>query len=104
MNKYSPNPEMDAAIEAKVRAAMAAAGKDPWSVSEDDLVGYYKDAGFTDAEKRYMAEQHIYRQAQVVIGQRIYEAIEQSIKTRREEVIPCLTAYFEALDAGEVPA
>lgn len=100
MTDFSPNPALDASIEAKIDAAFKNgvnfAGVDPSNKEQYDAL---MDAvGLTAEEQRYTAEQGIYKMAQAAIGEKIFAAINAGMKISQEDIIPCLEAYFEAGD------
>ena len=100
MTDFSPNPILDASIEAKIDAAFKNGvnfeGIDPSEKDQYDAL--MLAVGLTAEEQRYAAEQGIYKMAQAAIGEKIFAAINSGMNIRQEDIIPCLEAYFEAGD------
>ncbi|MEY9717902.1 hypothetical protein ABIA22_000392 [Sinorhizobium fredii] len=106
MTNFSPIANMDAAIEAKIEAALLN-GVNISDASADDPEKYavlMEQVGITPEEQLYMAKRTIYRMAQIEIGKRLVQALNEHCKVPREDIVPCITAYFDALDNGEVSA
>jgi hypothetical protein len=105
--KFDPDPEMNASIEAKIEAGLAQ-GIDLSNLDPNDaekFVSLMDRIGVTAEEQRYMAEQSVYRMAKVVLGKKIIETLNAGkMIMDRADVIPCLQAYYEALDEGEIEA
>ncbi|NBB07887.1 hypothetical protein [Pseudomonas monteilii] len=102
MTDFTPNPAMDAAIEAKIDAAFKSGitfeGVDPSKKDQYDAL--MEAVGFTAEEQRYAAEQGIYKMAQAAIGEKIFAAINAGMKISQEDIIPCLEAYFDTVDVA----
>lgn len=100
MTDFTPNPAMDAAIEAKIDAAFKSGitfeGVDPSEKDQYDAL--MLAVGLTAEEQRYAAEQGIYKMAQAAIGEKIFAAINAGMKISQEDIIPCLEAYFDTVD------
>lgn len=104
MADYTPNPQMDASIEAKMDAAFKK-GIQLDGVDINDKAQYdalISAVGISAEEQRYMAEQSVFKMVQASIGEKIYLAIQTGIQVKQSDIIPCLTAYFEA--AGKLEA
>lgn len=108
MTDFSPNAALDASIEAKIEAAVKRGvnfNVDP--AKEGEYEALMGSIGLTAEEQRYSAEQAIYKTAQVVFGEKFFAAIKAGMAGTAfdpADIIPCLTAYFEAGDnlmAGE---
>lgn len=104
-HKFDPDPQMEASIEAKIELAVSRGVNltflDPTSPASADALAAI---GFTDVERRYMAGQHIFQMVQIIIGQKVVETLNANdMHVARADLIPCITAYFEAVDRGEIP-
>lgn len=106
MTDFTPNPVLQASIEAKVLAAQAGSAVDPSTMTFEEFTAFVtkQSKDFTPEECRYMAEQTVYRAVQVELGKRIINTLNQHMKMDRVEIVPCIEAYFAAVDAGEVEA
>lgn len=103
MADYTPNPVMDASIEAKIDAAFKN-GIQFDGVDINDKAQYdalMSAVGLSAEEQRYMAEQSVFKMVQASIGEKIFVAIQTGIKVKQSDIIPCLMAYFEAGDKLE---
>lgn len=101
MTKF--NPKLEAAIEAKIKATHASNGYEP--IKSDELSDFITGINFTDEEMRYMAELRIERLVYAEVGRQMFIAIKDKFPhTPKEDVIPCVTAYFEAVASGEIAA
>ena len=99
MTKF--NPKFEAAIEAKIKAAREAMGHK--TINTDQLADFISGIDFTEQETRYMAERRIERLVYAEVGRQMFIAIKDKFPhTPKEDVIPCLTAYFEAVASGEI--
>ncbi|MBB5277705.1 hypothetical protein HNR26_003786 [Rhizobium rosettiformans] len=99
MTKF--NPKLEAAIEAKIKAAREAMGGK--TLKSEELAGFISAIDFTEEETRYMAERQTERFVRIEVGRQMFIAITDKFPhTPKEDVIPCLTAYFEAVASGEI--
>lgn len=101
-----PNPEIEASIEAKTEAAIAAVaatGRDPTSLTSEEMHALIKSIDLTPEEFRYSGELEIHRMVSVEIGRRIIDTLNNNnCRVHRDDIIPCLQAYFASLDAIEL--
>lgn len=106
MSDYAPNPIYEASIEAKFEQVLAASGKNRNRLTEDEIVELSKRTQdtLTPEEKRYTAEQHTYKLTKIEIGKRVIQTLNQHYLVERKDLVPCVEAYYAALDAGEVEA
>lgn len=101
-----PNLEIEASIEAKTEAAIAAiaaTGRDPTTLTEAEQDALAKSIELTPEEFRYSGELEIHRMVCIEIGRRIVDTLNNNnCRVNRGDIIPCLQAYFESLDAIEL--
>lgn len=101
-----PNPQIEASIEAKTEAAIAAiaaTGRDPATLTPQEMDTLIKSIDLTPEEFRYSGEMEIHRMVSVEIGRRIVDTLNNNnCRVHRDDIIPCLQAYFESLDAIEL--
>lgn len=101
-----PNLEIEASIEAKTEAAIAAiaaTGRDPTTLTEDEQDALAQSIDLTPEEFRYSGELEIHRMVCIEIGRRIVDTLNNNnCRVNRDDIIPCLQAYFESLDAIEL--
>lgn len=104
MTDFSPNPILDASIEAKIDAAFKNGvnfeGIDPSDKDQYDQL--MAAVGLTAEEQRYTAEQGIYKMAQAAIGEKVFAAINAGMSISQEDIIPCLEAYFDTVDVATI--
>jgi hypothetical protein len=101
-----PNPEIEASIAAKTDAAivaLAATGRDVSALTAEDLEEIAETIELTPEEFRYSGELEIHRMVCVEIGRRIVDTLNNNnCRVHRDDIIPCLHAYFESLEAIEL--
>lgn len=101
-----PNPEIEASIAAKTEAAivaLAATGRDVSTLTAEDLEEIAEGIELTPEEFRYSSEVEIHRAIRVEIGRRIIDTLNNNnCRLHRDDIIPCIEAYFASLDAIEL--
>ncbi|UHD45520.1 hypothetical protein LUX29_21445 [Aureimonas altamirensis] len=94
-NHIETNPELDASIDQKVTAAIEG------GADLTDLEGM----GLTKEEVRYLGIQQVHQEVRIAIGRKIVETLHaNNVRINPPDIIPALTAYFEAVEAGEIEA
>lgn len=98
-----PRPAADAIFEAKA-FELAAEGHDVDAMTEDELAEAVMSR-LNAEEHRIVGTATIFRMAQIEIGKRIVECLEEHIgKIHRPDIAPCVTAYLESLADEEAEA
>ncbi len=101
-DSFAPNSAMDAAIDAKIKVARLRDYDLARTEPEDPSYSLVMAAvGLTESEIAYLARRYIFEMAQVEIGRRVMMALKKHCNVAREDLIPCVQAYFAAVDAGE---
>lgn len=98
MRDFTPKPELDASIEAKIEAAFRASGLNRNTITDEQIAGLLKTVDLTPEELRYSGEQGIYNMVKAELGKKLFEIISEHMKMPREDIIPCLTAYFDSAE------
>lgn len=96
---------INASIEAKIERAvaeLAAQGKDPSKMTEAEIEAMVKSIDWSRDEMDVAGITRLEGIAAVVIGEKAIAIINQHMKIEPAELRKCLTAYFAALDAGEL--
>lgn len=105
--KFAPDPAIEAAISAKIEAAMER-GVDLAILTvgpEDGKQAVFDEIGCTAEEKLYMEEFTLYRMVQIALGERVVDTLNRhGCRIARDNLIPCISAYLEALETGEYEA
>lgn len=107
LSDFDPDPAMDAAIEAKIGAVLnAGVGQTVSGLPDDAACRAVLDViELTDEEREYVARQGLVTAIRVEVGRKVVETLNAgNMRIGREDLFSSLTAYFEAVDAGEVEA
>lgn len=110
MNAAHENTDIQNSIDKKVEDAFEAFaaehhGGNAGLIDEKKSLEIIKSIQFTEAERRHLGMQGLEIIVQVSIGQKVIETLKNnSCNVHRDDLIPCIQAYFDAVDAGEVEA
>lgn len=103
-----PNPELEASIAAKTEAAIlaiAATGRDPTTLTDEEQDALARSIEFTSEEFEYNGQLEVLRQIRITAGRHAVETLNANkCRIARHDLIPCIQAYFDAVDAGEIEA
>lgn len=103
-----PNPELEASIAAKTEEAIlaiAATGRDPTTLTNEEQDALARSIKLTPEEFEYSGLVEVHRQIRIAAGRRIVETLNANkCRIARADLIPCIQAYFDAVDSGEIEA